>query len=255
MSDQAILDSCGERSTLARKQDFLAAPVVGGRIVDLGHRAAVRNRRPTAAKSIGDVVDAEAADAAAAMQLARRRAPRLGRDAGRRARRHARARRRPDASSACAELVALVVREGGRTHADAVAEVREAIDFLPLLRGASAPEIREPIALPGSDRRAQHAGAARPRRVRLHQRRGISRSPSSPARSPRRSPPATAVVAKPAEQTPLIAAVAVALLHRGRRSRGRAASPARRRPDRRGAGRRPRIAPASPSPARPKWRA
>ena len=64
-----------------------------------------------------------------------------------------------------------------------------------------------------------------------------------------------AVVAKPAEQTPLIAAEAVRILHQAGVPAERAASRARRRQGRRGAGRRSAASPASPSPARPRWRA
>ena len=61
-----------------------------------------------------------------------------------------------------------------------------------------------------------------------------------------------AVVAKPAEQTPLIAFEAVQADARGGHSRRCAQSRAGRRRDRRGARRRSRASPASPSPARPR---
>ena len=65
-----------------------------------------------------------------------------------------------------------------------------------------------------------------------------------------------AVVAKPAEQTPLIAARGgAAAASRPACRHVRAASGAGRRPHRRGAGRRIPISPASSSPARPRWRA
>ena len=82
-----------------------------------------------------------------------------------------------------------------------------------ITRRRRARSSRTPIALPGPDGRIQRAVAARPRRRSSASRRGISRSRSSPARSPVRSPPATPCSAKPAEQTPLIAAAAVRLLH------------------------------------------
>jgi RHH-type proline utilization regulon transcriptional repressor/proline dehydrogenase/delta 1-pyrroline-5-carboxylate dehydrogenase len=65
-------------------------------------------------------------------------------------------------------LVSIIVREGGRTYADAVAEVREAGRFLPLLRVAGADPVRRTACAPRPCRRAQHARIARPRRVRLH---------------------------------------------------------------------------------------
>ena len=63
-----------------------------------------------------------------------------------------------------------------------------------------------------------------------------------------------AVVAKPAEQTPLIAYRAFELLHRAGVPRGARPARARRRQGRRGAGRASARSPASPSPARPRSR-
>jgi RHH-type proline utilization regulon transcriptional repressor/proline dehydrogenase/delta 1-pyrroline-5-carboxylate dehydrogenase len=48
-----------------------------------------------------------------------------------------------------AELVALCVTEGGRTVPDAVAEVREAVDFLRYYAGAAEALYGEPVTLPG----------------------------------------------------------------------------------------------------------
>src|SRR4051794_4716612 len=48
-----------------------------------------------------------------------------------------------------AELVSLVVREGGRTYADAVAEVREAADFCRYYALQARRRFAEPVVLPG----------------------------------------------------------------------------------------------------------
>ena len=61
------------------------------------------------------------------------------------------------------ELIALCVREAGKTIPDAIAEVREAVD-LPLLRGEARQMMGIPPARP--HRRIQPAVPARPRRVR-----------------------------------------------------------------------------------------
>ena len=61
---------------------------------------------------------------------------------------------------------------------------------LPLLRRPGARRIRRAAGPARADRRAQHAGAARARRLCSASRRGIFRSPSSSARSRPRSPPA-----------------------------------------------------------------
>ena len=65
----------------------------------------------------------------------------------------------------------------------------------------------------GPDRRDATCSAVAAAASSSASRRGISRWRSSSARSPRRSPPATRSIAKPAEQTPLIAFRAFELLH------------------------------------------
>jgi RHH-type proline utilization regulon transcriptional repressor/proline dehydrogenase/delta 1-pyrroline-5-carboxylate dehydrogenase len=110
------------------------------------------------------------------------------------------------------ELIAWCVREGGRTLPDAVAEVREAVDFLRYY-ATEALANAAPRELPGPTGEAN--------RLALHGR-GVF-----VAISPWNFPLAiftgqiaaalvvgNAVVAKPAPQTPLVAAKAVALLHR-----------------------------------------
>ncbi len=110
-------------------------------------------------------------------------------------------------------LMGLAIREAGKTVADAVAEVREAVDFCRYYAGRARADFAEPAALPGpTGERNQIAFAGR----------GVFA-----CISPWNFPLAiftgqvaaalaagNAVVAKPAEQTPLIAAAAVALLHR-----------------------------------------
>ena len=89
------------------------------------------------------------------------------------------------------ELVSLIVREGGRTYGDAVAEVREAADFCRYYAVAGEKRIsaRRPVA--GPRRRTQRAQRSTAAACSPASARGISRSPSSPARSPPRSPRAT----------------------------------------------------------------
>lgn len=210
MSDQAILNKLGEALALSRKQDFLAAPVVGGRIVDLGHRAAVRNpadRREV----IGYMVNAEVADAASAMQLAA--AAHRGWDATPAGERAAKLERAADLmEQRMADLTALIVREGGRTQGDSVAEVREAIDFLRYYAKEARQKFSDPIALPGPTGE-KNTLALRGRGVFV-------------CISPWNFPLAiftgqiaaalasgNCVAAKPAEQTPIIGSVAVAILH------------------------------------------
>ena len=148
----------------------------------------------------------------------------LGGHAAGRARRRARTRRRRPAGAAGAGFIALLVREAGKTAANAVAEVREAVDFLRYYADAGAPRLAttppcrplgpvvciSPWNFPLAIFTGQVAAALA-------------------AGNP--------VLAKPAEQTPLVAALAVQLLHAGRRAARRAATAARpRRDGRRAAG-------------------
>ncbi|MEA2783158.1 MAG: RHH-type transcriptional regulator, proline utilization regulon repressor / proline dehydrogenase [Rhodospirillaceae bacterium] len=110
-------------------------------------------------------------------------------------------------------LMALAVREGGKTIPDALAEVREAVDFLRYYAVRARADFAQPMNLPGPTgerNQLQLVG------------RGVFA-----CISPWNFPLAifcgqvtaalaagNAVIAKPAEQTPLIAARAVELLHR-----------------------------------------
>ena len=111
------------------------------------------------------------------------------------------------------ELIALCVREAGKTLPDAVSEVREAADFCSYYAARARADFAEPLALPGptGERNELSLGG-----------RGVFA-----CISPWNFPLAiflgqitaalavgNAVIAKPAEQTPLIAAAAIRLAHR-----------------------------------------
>ncbi|MBL8697747.1 MAG: bifunctional proline dehydrogenase/L-glutamate gamma-semialdehyde dehydrogenase PutA [Alphaproteobacteria bacterium] len=111
-----------------------------------------------------------------------------------------------------AELLALIVREGGRTIPDALSELREAVDFLRYYAARARAQFGEPGPLPGP------TGG---RNTLVLAGRGIFA-----CISPWNFPVAiftgqvaaalaagNAVMAKPAEQTPLTAARCVGLLH------------------------------------------
>ncbi len=110
-------------------------------------------------------------------------------------------------------LMTLIAREAGRTIDDALDEVREAVDFLRFYAAGARADFAEPRPLPGPTGEANA--------ISLHGR-GVFA-----CISPWNFPLAiftgqvaaalaagNAVVAKPAEQTPLIGAAAVRLLHR-----------------------------------------
>ena len=65
-------------------------------------------------------------------------------------------------------LIALLQIEGGKTLDDALAEVREAVDYCRYY-AAEARRSSGAAADAGADRRIQSADLSRPRRVRLHQ--------------------------------------------------------------------------------------
>jgi RHH-type proline utilization regulon transcriptional repressor/proline dehydrogenase/delta 1-pyrroline-5-carboxylate dehydrogenase len=111
------------------------------------------------------------------------------------------------------ELFSLCIREAGKTLIDAVLEVREAVDFLRFYASEARRQFSRPLPLPGP--------TGEQNELRLHGR-GVFA-----AISPWNFPLAiftglvsaplaagNAVIAKPAGQTPLIAALAVDLMHR-----------------------------------------
>ena len=111
------------------------------------------------------------------------------------------------------ELFSLCMREAGKTLIDAVLEVREAVDFLRFYASEARRQFSRPLPLPGP--------TGEQNELRLHGR-GVFA-----AISPWNFPLAiftglvsaplaagNAVIAKPAGQTPLIAALAVELMHR-----------------------------------------
>jgi RHH-type proline utilization regulon transcriptional repressor/proline dehydrogenase/delta 1-pyrroline-5-carboxylate dehydrogenase len=111
-----------------------------------------------------------------------------------------------------AEAMALCVREAGKSIPDAVAEVREAVDFCRYYAARARADFAEPVSLPGP--------TGETNQIRLSGR-GVF-----VCISPWNFPLAifcgqvtaalaagNAVIAKPAEQTPLVAAYAVRLLH------------------------------------------
>jgi len=109
-------------------------------------------------------------------------------------------------------LMALAVREAGKTLPNALGEVREAVDFLRYYATRAAQQFEEPVRLPGPTGESNE--------LTLHGR-GVFAC-ISPWNFPLSIfagqvagalAAGNAVLAKPAEQTPLIAAAAVKLLH------------------------------------------
>ncbi len=187
LTDAADLHAIEQARAPHEARSFEAAPLIAGRAVG-GPRLDVMN--PATGALVGQVITANPADVDTALRLAE---PWIAAPAER----AEVLRRAADLYEAnFGEIFALLAREAGKSLADAVAELREAVDFL----------------------RYYADGAA----GLTHPARGVFA-----CISPWNFPLAifsgqigaalaagNAVLAKPAEQTPLIAALAVALLHK-----------------------------------------
>lgn len=193
----------------ASKEPWLAAPLVGGAPVKGETRAvyapADRGRR------IGEVTDATADTAKEAFERALRAHP-LWDDTPANDRAAALERAADLYEEHGSRLMAIVMREAGKTLNDAIAELREAVDFLRYYAARARMEFAEPTILPSPtgeiDTIALHGRGVflciSPWNFPL----AIFTGQVSAALAA-----GNAVLAKPAEQTPLIAYEAVKLLH------------------------------------------
>jgi RHH-type proline utilization regulon transcriptional repressor/proline dehydrogenase/delta 1-pyrroline-5-carboxylate dehydrogenase len=208
----------GDRAALERLTDAVAAgrgPAEAGPVID----GAVQGGTPRDVVSpsdartvVGTVVEASPDTAAAAMRAARKGALAWGRVPAEQ--RAASLERAADAmEAATGRLIHLLQAEAGKTLDDAVAELREAVDFCRYYAAQGRKLFGAPQALPGPTGESNRL-SLRSRGVFV-------------AISPWNFPLAifvgqvaaalmagNAVVAKPAEQTPLVAAEAVRLMHR-----------------------------------------
>lgn len=195
---------------MAAEREGQAAPLIGG-VAQAGTARPVHNPADTR-RTAGTVVEASSAHVEQALSGAMRAAADW--DATPADERAACLERTADfMEQGRAELMALCVREAGKTIPDAIAEVREAIDFCRYYAARARADFARPRAMPGPT--GEHNELA------LHGR-GVFA-----CISPWNFPLAiftgqvaaallagNAVIAKPAEQTPLIAAAAVRMMHR-----------------------------------------
>ena len=209
MSDKPTLESLRSAIAQSASVSYVAAPLIDGK-----SRGGVSRpvRSPADQREVvGQVIEAGMGDVSDALAAAQSAFPAWE---GTPARERAAAldRAADSMQGRLPELLALIVREGGRTQADAVSEVREAIDFCRYYAAQAREKFAEPIALPGPTGERNS--------LSLHGR-GVF-----VCISPWNFPLAifvgqiaaalaagNAVVAKPAEQTPLVAALAVELLN------------------------------------------
>jgi RHH-type transcriptional regulator, proline utilization regulon repressor / proline dehydrogenase / delta 1-pyrroline-5-carboxylate dehydrogenase len=208
LADRDALVELRDGLAAALAESAYAGPIIsGGEIAGRGESVfdpADRRRQ------IGAVATADPAQVEAALTAAARAA--LGWDRTPAAERAATLDRAADLYERDRyALMALIIREGGRTIPAALSEVREATDYLRYYAARARADFAEPLALPGP--------TGERNRIALHGR-GVFA-----CISPWNFPLAiftgqiaaalasgNAVVAKPAEQTPLTAAAAIRLL-------------------------------------------
>ena len=210
MNDKATLEDLRSAIKQSTHVSYLAAPLIAGK------QGSGASSRPVCSPAdqrevVGQVIEASTADVNAALAVAQAAFPAW--EATPASVRAAALDRAADAMQGrLPELVALIVREGGRTQADAVSEVREAIDFCRYYAAQAKEKFSEVIELPGPTGERNC--------LSLHGR-GVF-----VCISPWNFPLAifvgqvaaalaagNTVLAKPAEQTPLVAALAVSLMH------------------------------------------
>jgi RHH-type proline utilization regulon transcriptional repressor/proline dehydrogenase/delta 1-pyrroline-5-carboxylate dehydrogenase len=210
LTDLDELRPLAEAMSTAARSGWGAAPIIGGR-AGTGRARAIHDPADRR-RAVGQVVEASAAEVDQAVARAARVAEDW--DATPAAERAACLDRAADLmEQGRAELMALCVREAGKTVPDALAEIREAVDFCRYYAARARADFAAPLALPGP--------TGERNQIELHGR-GVFA-----CISPWNFPLAifcgqvtaalaagNAVIAKPAEQTPLIAAAAVRLLHR-----------------------------------------
>ena len=203
LSDPLLREPLMERLTALESRSWRAGGSGQGRTVVSPHDCGI---------AVGEVVDASAQDVDRMMRLGHNAQPAWDALGG-----ETRASLLERAADLFEEhreaLFSLCIREGGKTLPDAVLEVREAVDFLRFYAAEARAKFAAPVPLPGP--------TGEQNQLRLHGR-GVFAC-ISPWNFPLAifiGPVAAAlaagnsVIAKPAEQTPLIGALAIELLHR-----------------------------------------
>ncbi len=211
LTDTDALKTLQAEIAAAVARDWSAAPLIGGVATASAAAAAVFSPADRRQK-VGMVATATAKEVDAAVARAQRAFPAwAATPAGERAACLDRAADLLEADRGA--IIALCIREAGKTIPDAVAELREAVDFCRYYAARARADFARPMAMPGP--------TGERNQLSLHGR-GVFA-----CISPWNFPLAiflgqvaaalvagNTVIAKPAEQTPLIGALAVRLLHR-----------------------------------------
>ena len=208
-SDPSVSEPLLRHMATIVQSKYAAGPVVGGENRS-GKQAEVRDPSDRR-RIVGTVIEASAKDATDALHSAHASQPAWD-ELGGEARAAVLLRAADLYEENRATLMALAVREAGKTLPNALGEVREAADFLRYYAGRARAEFSAPQMLPGPTGESNE--------LTLHGR-GVFA-----CISPWNFPLAiftgqiagalasgNSVLAKPAEQTPLIAAAATRLLH------------------------------------------
>ena len=206
LSDPLVREPLVKRLSDLGTRNWTAAPTLGG-----GDKAVVMVSPHDTSRAVGNVAAASEADVDRAVRTALAAQPAWDQLGG-----EARAEKLDRAADLfeqhCDELFSLCIREAGKTLPDAVLEVREAVDFLRYYASEARRLFTRPTALPGPTGELNQ--------LRLHGR-GVfvCISPWNFPLAIFTGPVAAALaagnaaLAKPAEQTPLIGALAIELMH------------------------------------------
>ncbi|MBT7647957.1 MAG: bifunctional proline dehydrogenase/L-glutamate gamma-semialdehyde dehydrogenase PutA, partial [Rhodospirillaceae bacterium] len=209
LSDEDALVALADKMKNAAAQPWRSAPLVAGKAVP-GTVRQIRNPADTR-DVVGEVVEADAETVERALAIAAAAAPGWSKTPV--DERAACLERTADLLEAnIARAMAIATREAGKTLADGIAEVREAVDFFRYYAQRARSDFGDPVVLPGPTGEVNQ--------ISLHGR-GVFA-----CISPWNFPLAifcgqitaalaagNTVISKPAEQTPLMAAFAVGLMH------------------------------------------
>lgn len=208
LADGEVLRELADRMQHVSRRPWVAGPVIGGH--ELGGPPEVLRNPADANDEVGTVGSASAAQVTQAIDIGVAAQPAWD-AAGPAPRAEALERAADLYEQSLPELVAMCVREAGKTVPDSIGEVREAVDFLRYYAARAREDFGQPERMPGPTGESNE--------LSLHGR-GVFA-----CISPWNFPLAiftgqvaaalaagNAVVAKPAEQTPLVAAQAVRLL-------------------------------------------
>jgi RHH-type transcriptional regulator, proline utilization regulon repressor / proline dehydrogenase / delta 1-pyrroline-5-carboxylate dehydrogenase len=146
LADGAVLRQLADRMEKVSRRPWLAAPLVGGK-EHAGPSDSIRNPANTT-DVVGTVTPATREHVRAAIDIAERAQPAWNSTpAGTRA--EALDKTADLFEDSMPELVAMCVREAGKTVPDSVAEVREAVDFLRYYAARARQDFAAPVRLPG----------------------------------------------------------------------------------------------------------